>query len=187
MSDPGSEPIWQCLKEAAARVGGHRWIELQVFEIAGRWVPETPEPGAKLALDRHSGHAAWRAAQWEDRLPVVAEIDRAGLVRPPDDRWARAVAELGALEGTVARLAGLYRVVFPRLAGRYRAHRTATAVAPDGPVRRTLAMALADLGSDRDEGDDILAALLDTPGAVDAAAAAAVRVEAALAAPGVLR
>lgn len=186
MSDPRREPPWQCLQAAAARVGGHRWIELQVFEVAGRWVPETPEPGAKLALDRHSGHAAWRAGEWEDRLPLVAGMERAGLVRPPDDGWARAMAELAALESTVARLAGLYRVVLPRLAGRYRAHRAASAPATDGPVRRTLAMALTDVGADRDEGEDVLAALVDAPGAAEAAAAVA-RIEAALVAPGVLR
>jgi hypothetical protein len=165
---------------AGHMVGGHRWLELQVFELAGHWVPETPEPPSKLALDRHSGHAAWRAGQWEERLPVVAVLDHADLVRAPDESWIRCLAAVAAQPDTVARLAGLYRVVLPRLAQRYRSHLAATSPVADGPSRRTLRTVMADLAVDRDEGDDALAALLVDLAAVELAAASVARVEATL-------
>jgi len=158
-------------------MGGHCWVELQVFEIAGRWVPETPEAPAKLVLDRHSGHGAWRAAQWEERLPVLAVIDRPALIAPPDARWVRCMNELAGLAGTPARLAGLYRVALPRLAQRYREHLAATSAVADRPTRRTLHMVVADLAGDWAEGSDTVQGLLSDRAAIDAAAAAVAQLE----------
>jgi hypothetical protein len=75
------------LQESAALVGGHCWVERRLFERLGAWVAPTAWPAAKLALDRHAQHAAWRAAQWWDRLPVLAQVDREALVVAPSS-WA---------------------------------------------------------------------------------------------------
>jgi len=177
-----TEPV-KSLRDAAQTLGGHCWVERQIFEVAGRWVPLTPPHPAKLALDRHSGHSAWRAQQWEQRLPVLAGVDRPSLIQPPDEGWRRSLAALGELEGTPQRLAGLYRVVLPRLAVRYRAHLAASSPSAEGPSRRSLHIALADLAADSDEGDDLLVALLDDQVSVQAAAHAAVQVESAFLGP----
>jgi hypothetical protein len=168
------------LHGAGRLVGQHRWLELRVFELAGRWVPETADRPAKLALDRHSGHGAWRAGQWEERLPVLAGVDRAALVEAPDEGWDRCLEQLVATPEPVARLAGLYRVVLPRIAQRYRAHLAASSPVAAGPTRRTLRMVLADVANDRDEGDDVLGALLVDRAAIDVAAASVAQLEAAL-------
>ena len=165
------------LQEEARRLGGHCWLELQLFEIAGRWVPGTSDRHAKLALDRHSGHSAWRAGQWEERLPVLAGVDRQGLVEAPDEGWRRCCAQLAELDDTVARLVGLYRVVLPRLAVRYRAHLAASSPSTDAPTRRTLRMALADLSADRDEGDDVVFSVLEVRPAIETAAAVVAQLE----------
>jgi hypothetical protein len=167
------------LSAAAARLGGHCWLELQVFEIAGRWVPATPEAPAKLLLDRHSAHAAWRAGQWEQRLPVLAVIDRRALIAPPDAGWLRCLSELAGLEGTVARLAGCYRVVLPRLAQRYREHLADTSPVADAPTRRSLHIVAADLAGDGAEGGDMLQGLLSDRASIATAAAAVVALESA--------
>jgi hypothetical protein len=70
------------LEAAAALAGEHCWVERRLFELLGRWSAETRHAPSVLALDRHSQHAAWRAQQWWDRLPVLAQIDRDALVTP---------------------------------------------------------------------------------------------------------
>ncbi|HWE57130.1 MAG TPA: hypothetical protein VG435_16590, partial [Acidimicrobiales bacterium] len=75
------------LDESAAWAGRHRWIENRLYEVAGAWVPSTPDVEVKLLFDRHSHHHAWRAAQWWDRLPVLADVDRDAQCRPPSASW----------------------------------------------------------------------------------------------------
>jgi hypothetical protein len=79
----------------------------------------------------------------------------------------------------VARLVGLYRVVLPRLALRYRAHLAASSPSADASTRRTLRMAMADLSTDRDEGDEVLFSLLEERSAIETAAATLARLESA--------
>jgi hypothetical protein len=171
------------LDESARRAGANRWIEARLFEVAGGWVPLTAEPGVGLMLDRHSRHHAWRAAQWWDRLPVLADVDRADLCRPPTDGWAAALDHLAAIETTAGRLAALYRAVLPRLHTRYdRLHHEADDRA-DGSTRRTVVIVRTDLAADWHEGEGLLEQILDTQGAeaVGFAFGAAAGVEAFLA------
>jgi hypothetical protein len=165
------------LDEGAALVGAHCWTERRLFETLGAWVGSTPDLDAKLTLDRHSQHHAWRAGQWWDRLPVLASVERADLVRPPSPKWALLVDALGSLDSPVARLAGAYRVALPRLSSAYRAHRDELSSVSDGAVIRTLAQVSADLVSDWVEGEAILEGLVRSAAAVDAAAAAVARLE----------
>ena len=106
------------LDEAARRAGGHRWVEARLFEILGGWVASTDEVDAKLLFDRHSQHHAWRADQWWDRLPVLADVDRPGLVVAPSPGVGALAGGLADLDGTIPRLAGAYRVALPRLVAR---------------------------------------------------------------------
>jgi len=157
------------LEESARLAGGHRWVEARLFEVLGGWVPTTGETSARLLLDRHSQHCAWRAAQWWDRLPVLADVQREALCVPPSPAVSDAIDGLRALEGTVARLAGAYRVALPRLWVAYDRH-AAAAEAADGSSGRTLSIVSADVAADWREGEAALQALIGGP--EDAAAAA---------------
>jgi len=190
------------LQEAAARVGGHCWSERRLFEILGAWVPSVPEADAKVMIDRHSAHAAWRAEQWEGRLPVLAGTSRPGLVVAPNPAVARLFAAAAGIAGedtagedtaghdtagddaggTVGRLAAAYRVLLPRVMAAYREHRSISSVLADGPTRRTLAMALDDLMGDWAEGEALLQRHLTGSAAVRAAADRVAALEALVAA-----
>lgn len=155
-----------------------------MFEILGGWVASTPEPPVKLMLDRHSQNHAWRAAQWWDRLPVLADVDRDALVAAPGASVAAALETLQALEGTVARLAGAYRVAVPRLFAAYTAHRAAAGPVSDGATLRTLGIVGPDLSSDWGEGEVAVQGLLGDEAAVGDAAGAVRAVEVLLAGSG---
>lgn len=169
------------LDEAARLAGGFRWAESRLFEILGGWVQSTPEPDAKLALDRHSQHHAWRAQQWWDRLPVVADIDREALVVPASDAALFVVDSLAELDGSIPRLAGAYRIVIPRLAAAYERQAGETNPISDGSALRTLAIVTPDLASDWREGEFALQDLLTSQEAIDSAARATALLEAAFA------
>jgi hypothetical protein len=169
------------LDGSARCAGAHVWAERRLFEVLGAWVADTPETEVRLMLDRHSHHAAWRADQWWDRLPVLADVDRDGLCRPGSAEVAAAADRLARLEGTAARLAGAYRFALPRMSAAYdRDGRRASPVA-DGSVLRTLGIVGPDLAADWREGEAALQAALaaapDAAGSVRAAADAVAALE----------
>jgi hypothetical protein len=170
------------LDESARRAGAHHWAETRLFEVLGGWVGSTPEVGAKLMLDRHSHHHAWRAGQWWDRLPVLADVDRRALSAAPQGPAAAALDRLAGLEGTAARLAGAYRVALPRLWVAYERHLGAAGPVSDGSTRRTLAIVAADIAADWHEGEVALQGLLTDRDSVAAASRAVAAIETLLAA-----
>jgi hypothetical protein len=172
------------LEESARWVGGHRWLEARLFEVVGGWVTTTADTEVKLMLDRHSRHHAWRAAQWTDRLPVLADVDRDQLTAAPSAQAAVLIDSLRAVEGGAARLAGVYRVVLPRLWSRYERHRRSAGEAADSSVLRTLAMLTTDVAADWHEGEACLQGELVDEDAVRSAAAAVVSLEGLLAVGG---
>lgn len=165
------------LEESARRAGAHQWAESRLFEILGSWVATTPEPEARLMLDRHSHHAAWRAAQWWDRLPVLADVDRPSLCAPTGPAAARAAVHLTRVEGTVARLAAAYRVALPRMWSAYDRHRRRAGAVADGSSLRSLGIVLPDLAADWQEGEQMLQDMLGRAAQVREAAAAATALE----------
>jgi hypothetical protein len=171
------------LEESARLVGGHCWVERRLFEISGGWVQSTPEVEAKLMLDRHSQHHAWRARQWWDRLPVLDDVDRDSLVVPPAPAVNELMSALANVQGTPARLAGLYRVALARVHASYRAHRKRAGELADSSVIRTLKITGVDVVSDWAEGEAVLQSLLTGRSEVDEAAAAVARLERMLVEP----
>ena len=165
------------LDEAARLAGGHSWFEARLFELLGGWVGSTPEPDAKLLLDRHSQHHAWRAGQWWDRLPVLADTDRESLVVAPSAGLAAAFVAVAALEGTPARLAGAYRFALPRLVAGYDRHVAAADAVSDGAALRTLRIVAADAAADWREGEAVLQDLLVDRASVRASADAVAGLE----------
>lgn len=162
-------------------MGGHGWAETCLFETLGRWVASTDEPEAKLLFDRHSQHHAWRARQWWDRLPVLADVERDRLIQPPTPAAAAVATALARLDDTVSRVAGVYRVALPRLFAAYHHHRLRADPASDGSAIRTLDLLMPDVAGDWREGEVLLQLLLRDPTSVDRAAAAVASLERKLA------
>lgn len=151
------------LEESARLAGAHRWAESRLFEILGGWVASTDELDARLMLDRHSHHCAWRAGQWWDRLPILADVDRSALCVAPGEMAERAADHLARVEGTVARLAVVYRSALPRLWSAYERHRSQAGPVADGSALRTLGMVLPDVAADWREGEMLLQQMLEGP------------------------
>jgi hypothetical protein len=195
------------IDESGRLVGGYAWVELRLFEIVGGWVPDVPEPEVKVRLAAQARHHAWHAELWFGHRPVVEGRDVDDLVAPPT---AGAVAALDALASlgvpippdgedapdppdadpagepgaTLDRLAGLSRVVLPRLITAYGRHAEAGSAVADGPVLRTLRFVLADDVADWREGEALVQSLVRTPADAERAAAAVARLESLLAADG---
>jgi hypothetical protein len=156
--------------------------------VTGSWVPSTVWPAAKVWLGPASQHHAWRAQLWHERLPgrlVPAYPATTGdgpgtrLVRPGSGGAEAALEALGHLHGDRASLAAYCRVILPRTVVAYRSwHRRCTA-SSDRPVARALALNLVDVVTDWQEGSELLADLLDQPGAeeLDEVAGASTGVE----------
>jgi hypothetical protein len=144
--------------ETSARMAGHHcWVESRLFEILGSWVASTPAVGAKLMLDRHSRQHAWRAAQWWERLPVLADVDRSALVADSAvGGWSRPLAAMAGIDGVVGRLAAAYRVALPRVCTSYARHSCIASPVSDGSTLRTLRIVAPDATADWVEGESAL-------------------------------
>lgn len=154
-----------------------------MFEILGGWVGSTDDPAVKLMLDRHAQHHAWRAQQWWDRLPVLADVERDNLVAAPGGPVARAMDAIGDCSTAVTRLAGAYRFALPRMFAAYQRHRSAASPVSDASALRTLGLVGPDLASDWGEGEVALQALIGSEASAEEAAATVGRLERLLAAP----
>ncbi len=134
------------LEHAARLSGAYRWIEQRLFEMTGAWSGDPGDPAVQLFFFEHSRQHAWHAELWADRLPVLDGIDHAALTRPPSEaveQMLASIADLGP-DPAVARLAGLCRVVLPRLIVSYEVHLERTAPGVDGPTRRALRLVRRD-------------------------------------------
>ena len=139
----------------------HCWVESKMFEILGTWVGSTTEVEVKLMLDRHSGHHAWRAGQWWERLPVLADVDRDALfAAEARGSWGEPLPAVSAMSSTVSRLAVAYRVTLPRICVGYARHRSAIDPVADGSTIRTLGILEPDVVADWLEGEARLQMLL---------------------------
>lgn len=149
------------LHDAGARHGAFGWTEQRLFALTGAWaaVPG-PADDARLSLFEWSAQHAWHAQLWVDRLPVLAGVDREGLVRPPSDALETALEVLappasadGAVGGVRAGgfLAALSKVVLPGLLDAYRAHGRRLVPVADRPAARALTLVV------RDETDELTA------------------------------
>jgi len=177
-STPGPLP----LGTGAALLGGYRWIEQALFELLGSWVGDVALPAVQVFLDGQSARHAWHAQLWADRLPVLTGVDPDGLTRPPEPAGVVLAALAGHApadgasfasdgqdgsaagpQGVLPRLAGLYRVVLPRLVVSYGRHLAATSAVTDGPVIRALRLVLADEVEDWHAGERLVQRLVARP------------------------
>jgi hypothetical protein len=162
------------LDVAARTAARHCWVEARMYEVIGAWVPTTVETDIKLMLDRHSRHHAWRAREWWERLPVVADVERDLLVQSAEESpWAAPIQRAAGMTSTVSRLAAAYRVLLPRLCCGLALHRAQAGEVSDGSALRTLQIVLPDVAADWAEGESALEGLLAGPDTVGEAAEAA--------------
>ncbi len=125
---------------------------------------------------------AWHAELFADRLPVRSGVDPDALTRP-SPATAALLAALDGVEpvgdgpgatwppegevvprpGALPRLAGLYRVVLPRLVTTYTRHLRVTSPVADAPLRRALTLVLRDGTEDWLAGERLVQRLVTRP------------------------
>ena len=179
----GVGPASLPLEVTAALVGEYRWIEMALFRILGEWVVDMPLAAVKVHLDAQSMRHAWHADLWADRLPVLDRVDPDGLTVPsapaaalfaalvgdplptdgPGGSWSVADDEGPGRPGALPRLAGLYRVVLPRLVTTYERHLSAVGGVADAPVARALRLVLNDEIEEWRAGERLVERLVNRP------------------------
>lgn len=182
MTERPGEQVPLRLGEAARLAGAYRWTEHRLFELTGSWAGEEAEPAVQVHLDEVSAQHSWHAELWAQRLPVLDDVDPDELTRPAGRALEPVLAVLSTTKGLVPRLAGLYRVVVPRLLVTYDRHLAQAVPATDGPTIRALRLLLRDELEGWQSGERLLQSVLSSPEQVAAAAQAQERLEGALAA-----
>ena len=179
---PGDTGAALPLATTAALVGEYRWIESALYATLGAWVVDLPLAGVQVHLDAQSMRHAWHAELFADRLPVRAGVDPDALTRP-SSATATVLAALDGVgpigdgpgaswpppdevvprPGALPRLAGLYRVVLPRLVTTYTRHLGVTSPVADAPLRRALTLVLRDATEDWMAGERLVQRLVTRP------------------------
>jgi hypothetical protein len=181
--EPGGPGLPLTLGATAALVGEYRWIENALYGLLGQWVTDMPVAAVQIHLDAQSLRHAWHADLWADRLPVLSGVDPAGLSVPspssaalfaaldgmaptndlPGSTWPPADEEAPGRPGALPRLAGLYRVVLPRLVTSYERHLRVVSPVTDGPVARALRLVLNDEIEEWHAGERLVQRLVTRP------------------------
>jgi hypothetical protein len=151
-------------EDSARRVGAYRFVEHRLFEVTGAWAVAGRDAAMSVHASEMSLQHAWHAELWEARLPAVAWADHAALTTAP----AAVTAVLDALAeliDPVSGLAGLYRVVLPRLVATYEEHAARAVPVTDGPVIRALTLIRRDEADQLVAGRELLESLAGSPDA----------------------
>lgn len=174
---PVGGPSWAAVPPAdaltagglAARLGAYCWVEQQLFSLLGGWVVEVADHDVKALLVEVAEHAAWRALRWYELLPT-APPGADALVRAPEGVGTLAELVAGPMAGVdaaedrpraVTRLACASRVLMPRLLAAYTAHLDWSTSVAEASVRRVLAIAVDDLGTDLRHAERLTQMCLD--------------------------
>jgi hypothetical protein len=186
LSDSPEHNLPLPLDATAALVGEYRWIETTLYEMLGSWVVDMPVAAVQVHLDAQSLRHAWHAELWGDRLPVMAGANPDGLTVPSATTAAffSVLDERNPRPGALPLIAGLYRVVLPRLVTSYERHLRVTSPITDGPVARALQLVLNDEVADWHAGERMVERLMARPHDVAAVHEFLQRLEAAVVADG---
>lgn len=167
-----------------AALGAGTWWCDQVFTVTGGWVPSTPEAAVRVHLAELSRVVGDHGVALRRHLPRPGGTDPQVWVHAPSSSSDEVVARLAALGGSPSRLAGLHRVLVPRLLVAWRAQAWDPSPADRG-VARTLGHAHRDLRDLWLVGEGLLEACVDADAAsAEAAHQASAAVEIGLIASG---
>ncbi len=160
------------LEHLVPAIGGLAWIAGRLFELEGRWAEAMADPAAVLHLAEHSRHHGWHVELWQGTLPDSPALAAADHVRAPAG-WAEAFDRAEATtDHDAARLACLYRVLVPRLAGLLGGLQAGLIGPGDAAIARTAGFVIADVDRDLRGGSARLAATLGDDEGIQMAASA---------------
>jgi hypothetical protein len=130
------------VKERGQFVATLRYVHVSLMETLAAWVPTTPEMEVKLLFGEH----IWDVAQHADSLGKRTFELRMPLQRSmrPADAYVEFLEQVAATEPTPQRLAAIYDLLLPALAGRQRRYVEETDKLVDAPTVRILDRYLAD-------------------------------------------
>jgi hypothetical protein len=132
------------LVQQARLLGGYVWVERRLFEILGGWVTDETTPELRLAFDAGSLEHAWHSELFAERLPTLDLLGANGTSDAPSPEVGGFFDAMGETQTSAARLAGLGRVVLPRLVTGYWSHLGRSALVADAAVVRALRLVLRD-------------------------------------------
>jgi len=178
LGDEGALPI-----DLMARVvGSYVWVEGRLFEILGHFAATDPAPVAVLYFDATAGGCAGRAAAMGGLLPLIPGAGPDAVVVAPGDEAAGALDDLAGRPGTLSRLAGVVRVVLPRMVAGYQAHLARTVAVADANLARVLRTAVHEHLDALSQGEALLQRLgADDPAGLEEATAGLASLDDALA------
>lgn len=170
--------------QTARVVGGLHWATTRLFELLGQWAAEADRPDVAVSMATSSRHLGWHASDLEELLPDSVLVEGEARTAPHDPGVDAALDAIRAIPGSLERLAVAHRVLLPRLAARCVTIERMVASHQDASLARVLAFLLADLRRDRDDGEALLARLLDDVAAVERANTRVLEAESRLVAAG---
>lgn len=130
--------------EQARMVASYGFIEQRLFELLGGWVESESRNEARLFFDVQSQQHAWHAQLFEDRLPALEGLDAEKATAGTLTAVEEVLEQLAAQTETLVRLAGLGRLVLPRLVTGYTIHTERAAAVADASLVRSLRLVLSD-------------------------------------------
>lgn len=144
-----------------------RWATGRIFDVLGVWASEADRTAIAVSMAASSRHLGWHAADLDELLPEDAP-EETDQPRPSPYPDLDAILEIiGAMPGSVERLAVANRVLLVRLAAGCVAIERMIPPQSDDPVTAVIGFLLADLRRDRDDGELLLERLVTDVDAVD--------------------
>ncbi len=144
----------------ARMVASYRFVEARLFEILGGWVADEPTGEARLFFDAQSRQHAWHAQLFDERLPVFEGFDPDEVTGESFSAVSDVLDRLRAQGETLVRLAGLGRLVLPRLVTGYTVHIERAADVADASLVRALRLVLRDESESWQECEALVQAFL---------------------------
>jgi hypothetical protein len=180
----GQRPAGFGIEEAGRLLGAYAWVEGRLFAVLGAWAADEKVPEAAVLLDAHSRQHAWHASLLTECLPLVPALGDGAVDGPPGQATSGALEKMAAADGSAGRMAGLARVVLPRLVTGYRRHLANSRPMSDAPVVRALRLVLRDEIEALVEAEELLETLLAGHGSAGEALRPVADLEGLLAASG---
>jgi hypothetical protein len=130
------------VKERGHFVATLRYVYVTLMETFSAWVPTTPEMEVKLLFGEH----IWDSAQHADSLGKRTFELRMPLQKSirPAEEYVALLADVAAIGPTQQRMAAMYDVLLPALAGRQQRYLDQTDKLVDAPTVRIFERYFAD-------------------------------------------